>query len=234
MSNYTYCCTLSTFGLEREQFNDVTSDMVNDGIDLQFMERDLAGKIIVGKNDVDDVALEGVLRGMFAGIAENIYADEDISLAECLVNELKNVGGILSVAESLTGGLISSEICSVDGASEVFYEGLVTYNIGSKVRRLHVPARLIEENTAVDSKVAAEMLKGLLANKEINYGIATTGYASDMGELTGTAYIAYGTNDVSRVDKVTFEGDRNEVRAKVSNYAMFKLIKLIRENDKKY
>lgn len=231
---YVYHCTLCTFGMDRDMFNRITSDLVCDGVELQFWETNLLGKLVVGKNNVDNYALESVLKPLYKNIKDYLYADYDVDLNECLVNMLIDNGDKISVAESITGGLICSEICSVEGASKVLYEGLITYNSGSKLRRLHVPARIIEEHTSVSEATTSAMLNGLLTNKEIKFGIATTGYASNMEDMNGLAYVAYGSLNDQHVEMVTYSGDRNEIRAKVANYAMFKLLKLVTDSKNKY
>ena len=45
----------------------------------------------------------------------------------------------ISIAESCTGGLLSSAITSVSGSSKVFNLGLVTYSNLSKINLLKVP-----------------------------------------------------------------------------------------------
>lgn len=234
LNDYVYYCTLRTFGIDREMFNKFTSDVIGDSIDIGFNENNLVGKIVIGKNSVDDIALEGVLNKLNTILSDYIYADYDIELNEALVAELKKKGAKVSVAESITGGLLSSEICGVEGASDVFYEGIITYNSGSKVRRLHVSATTIASDSAVAESTTTEMLKGILANKEITYGIATTGYASGMGTADGQAYIAYGTHNEQNCIEIKYDGERNEIRAKVANRAMFELLKMIKNYNRGY
>ncbi|MGL6168994.1 MAG: CinA family protein, partial [Fusobacteriaceae bacterium] len=92
---------------------------------------------------------------------------------EKLILELKNKKLKLSVAESCTGGMLSSEIVEVSGASEVFYEGIVTYSCESKIKRLGVSEETIKKYGVVSEQTAKEMLKGL----ETEVGISTTGIA---------------------------------------------------------
>ena len=50
----------------------------------------------------------------------------------------------ISIAESCTGGLLSSAITSVNGSSKVFNLGLVTYSNQSKINLLRVPKNIIK------------------------------------------------------------------------------------------
>ena len=51
----------------------------------------------------------------------------------------------LAIAESCTGGLLSSSITSVSGASKVFLMGLVTYSNQAKINILKVPKKIIQK-----------------------------------------------------------------------------------------
>lgn len=232
---YVYQCVLRTFGLDSTRFEKICGDLRTKEISISFEENCLEGRITISKNCVDNVALEGILAKINIRLEEYIYCDRDLNLSEYLVRKLIAKGEMMGTAESITGGLISSTLCEVDGASKVLYEGIVTYNNGAKVRRLHVPATTLEEYTAVSKQTCEAMLHGLLTNKEIVYGIATTGYASHKDDdLEGLVYIGYGSTNNFNVDEVMFKGSRNEVRKKACNCAMFKLIKLIDRVERTY
>ena len=49
----------------------------------------------------------------------------------------------LSVVESCTGGMLSSNITSVSGSSKIFQMGIVTYSNKSKIRLLKVSNKII-------------------------------------------------------------------------------------------
>ena len=51
----------------------------------------------------------------------------------------------LAIAESCTGGMLSSAITSVSGSSKVFTMGLVTYSNKSKNLLLKVPKNIIKK-----------------------------------------------------------------------------------------
>jgi len=55
----------------------------------------------------------------------------------------------LAIAESCTGGMLSSSITSVSGSSKVFTMGLVTYSNQSKNHLLKVPKQIIKKHGAV-------------------------------------------------------------------------------------
>ena len=159
----------------------------------------------------------------------SIYANCDQSLAKTVVQLLSQINRTISTAESITGGLIASSIVDVAGSSSVFYEGAVTYSSVAKSKRLDISPHYIDEYGAVSPQVAKAMAEGLLKNGS-DIAVATTGYAGpDATGKTpvGLCYIAVGTCSGVTVHKNVFVGDRNTIRAQVTNTALFLVIKSI-------
>lgn len=152
---------------------------------------------------------------------------------EKLVSILNEKNLILSVAESFTGGAVAKSIVSVSGASKVFYEGIVSYNMQSKTDRLSVSEETVKEYGVVSSKVAYEMALGLLKTKNCDVAIATTGYAdkNDDDKIVGLAFIAVGYNGKIAVSKNVFDGDRERIIQKGSDKAIDMAIKILTDND---
>lgn len=232
---FVYACTLRTFGIDEERFEKICVGLRRDDIDIKFEEKDLVGKIFISKSSVDSIALESVLSKMTIRLEDYIYSDRDVALNYALVRTLQREDKMIAVSESITGGLVCSNICDISGASDVLYEGIISYNNAAKVRRLHVPTSTIEEYSSVSSQTCEAMLKGVLANKEVEYGMATTGYATHKeSDKAGTAYIGYGKLGDLHIEHVSYTGSRNSIRAKVTNHIMFKLLKLIEFNTRNY
>ena len=64
-----------------------------------------------------------------------------MNLNKKVVALLKRKKMKISFAESCTGGLLSSAITSVNGSSEVFTMGLVTYSNQAKTKVLKIPKK---------------------------------------------------------------------------------------------
>ena len=67
----------------------------------------------------------------------------------------------ISVAESCTGGLLTSSITSVSGASKVFNLGFVTYSNQAKIKILKVNKNTIQKYGSVSYECCLEMVKNL-------------------------------------------------------------------------
>lgn len=143
-----------------------------------------------------------------------------------ILKALEARGFKLAIAESITGGLLSAEIVSVPGASNVLLGSIVAYQNSLKHELLGVSRALLENQGAVDPEVAAQMAAGIrtkLANKtntdeNLVIGISTTGVAgpdSQDGVAVGTVYIAIsGPGAIGdSVYAHEFSGGREAIRA---------------------
>jgi nicotinamide-nucleotide amidase len=146
-----------------------------------------------------------------------------MSLAKEIIELLAGKKLKLAIAESLTGGLLSSELVSVAGASEVVLGTVVAYQTGLKSTLLGVNSELLEANGAVDPEVATQMAEGirsrlslqLLLPTEQILGIATTGVAGpdeQDGQPVGTVYLAISGTKGPKVWAHVFTGNRNQIR----------------------
>ena len=156
---------------------------------------------------------------------DNIYSDKNISLEKCLFEHLKFQKKVISVAESLTGGLISDRIIGIDGASSVFFEGIVAYSNESKVSRLNVKLNTIKNYGSVSDEICYEMAAGLLETNNCDIAISTTGIAGPTGgtdkKPIGLTYIGVGSKDGIHIYKHIFEGERQEIRQNAADFALY-------------
>ncbi len=178
--------------------------------------------------------VDKAVREFIVALKNHIYAEDDISLSKRFNDILKLRKQTVCTAESMTGGRIASKIVSVGGASDVFYEGLVTYDTLAKERRLDVKHSTVVQNTVVSEQVAYEMAKGLLAQNHCTLCITITGYAgSDVhpSDDDGLCYIGVGTKEKIQVYKYRFKGSRAENIENASNAALFLAIKTVENLD---
>ncbi len=177
--------------------------------------------------------VDEVVRLFADGLGDTVYALNDISLEEQLVNLLRLRGKKISVAESLTGGGVAKRITSVSGASEVYFEGINAYDERSKSKRLGVSEYGLRTAGAVSDQTAYEMALGLLNTGDCDVAVATTGLAgpkSDRSMLpVGLCFIAVGTKEKIFVYRYKFDGNRRDIAEKAINYALFLAYKLLKD-----
>jgi nicotinamide-nucleotide amidase len=146
------------------------------------------------------------------------------NLAGALLDALASKGLRLAVAESLTGGLLTSAFVDIPGASKVLLGSVVAYQTELKHQLLGVSRPLLQEQGAVDAEVVAQMAAGVrvkLANKSgfdesRVIGVATTGVAGpdpQDGKPAGTIFIGISGPDGDFVYPLELSGTRSEIRA---------------------
>ncbi|MBR1747638.1 MAG: nicotinamide-nucleotide amidohydrolase family protein [Clostridia bacterium] len=198
------------------------------GADFSILSRALDTVVLF--NDLD----EGEFLDVCDALDDRIYSDRDVSLEETVVTFLASNGLKLATAESCTGGLVAASIVSVPGASEVFYEGLVTYSNEAKMERLSVQPDTLEEFGAVSEQTAIEMARGLLS-ENVDVAVSTTGIAGPGGSTwdkpVGLVYIGLAYRGEKPIAKrYIFPGGREQVRQSAKNTALFTVLQYLKEN----
>ncbi|HZJ89838.1 MAG TPA: CinA family protein [Bacilli bacterium] len=138
-----------------------------------------------------------------------------MSNKEKVIKILKENNLTLGVVESFTGGLFSSSIVDVAGASSFFKGSVVSYSNEIKTNIVNVSAELIQEVGVVSGKVALEMAKGGKALLNVDLCLAFTGNAGPTvldGKEKGDVYIAVIYKNLEIVEYYQLDFDRNSVR----------------------
>ena len=98
-----------------------------------------------------------------------------MSLTQLLVKKLKKKKKTISVAESCTGGLLSSNITSIPNVSKIFLLGLITYSNNSKIKLLKIPKEVIKKYGSVSKQTCIKMVKNLNKMTKSDISISITG-----------------------------------------------------------
>ncbi len=125
---------------------------------------------------------------------DKIYGFDSDTLEAVIGRMLIQRKATVSVAESCTGGLISSRITDVAGSSAYFMGGAVVYTGDAKMFLAGVDPALIQEFGEVSEQVAVDLAKGVRRRFHTTYGIGVTGIAGPGGgseaKPVGTVHIA--------------------------------------------
>jgi len=134
----------------------------------------------------------------------------------------------ISVAESCTGGLLSSNITSQNGASTIFDLGLVTYSNQAKIKILKVNKNIIKKHGAVSSECCLAMVNNLSKISKANIYISITGIAGPKGgtkeKPVGLVYIGIKKGNKAQVNKYLF---KSKIRSKIQRATVNKVFNLI-------
>jgi nicotinamide-nucleotide amidase len=160
-----------------------------------------------------------------------------VTSAAALVTLLTDRGWTLGLAESLTGGAVSSAVVAVPGASAVLCGAVVAYATPVKHTLLGVDAELLDEHGPVHPRVAEQMAEGVRAavavdGRPADVGIATTGIAgpaSPDGQPVGTVHVGVATPVGVRSVSFRFGGDREEIRRQSVDAAISAALRMLQE-----
>lgn len=161
------------------------------------------------------------------------------SKASALVELCKEKGVSVGFAESLTGGMISSSVVNIPGASAVFKGSVVSYTNEIKERVLGVSEDIITANTEVSAECAEAMAIGAARTLGVELVISVTGIAGPTGELpgkpVGTVYMGYyyeGPDffgELTGSVRLNLTGDRDAIRTGTVLAALDLASKLVKE-----
>ncbi|NNN13329.1 MAG: competence/damage-inducible protein A [Acidimicrobiaceae bacterium] len=163
-----------------------------------------------------DLILKDEEEGLRSLLGENVFGVDEETMEYAVGERLKAKGYTLAVAESLTGGLISSRIVSVPGASQFFKGSVVSYATSVKREVLGV-----KSDEVVSKQAALEMAQGVMGVLGAEVGISTTGVAgpdAQEDQPVGTVWVGI---CISRADGLFKEarefkfpsGDRATIRS---------------------
>ncbi len=173
-----------------------------------------------------DELLHKTAAEIYAAAGDCIYGCAEETLQEAAGKLLGKNRKTISVAESCTGGLLSSKLTDVPGSSLYFERGVVAYSPSSKKQILNVKSETIKKHSAVSAEVASEMAENIKKESGTDYSISITGYAgpsSERGKKPGYAFAALSGPSGTEVFELSFTGPRMEVKEKFTYACLEKL-----------
>ncbi len=172
-----------------------------------------------------DVRLEAGAAEVRRRAGENVYGEDDETLAGIVVGLLRARGQTIGVAESCTGGLLGGRITDVPGSSEVFRGGIIAYDDSVKISQLDVPETMLREHGAVSEPVALAMAEGVRRRLSVGVGVGITGIAGPGGgtpeKPVGTVCLAVAGLGEGHARRMIMLGSRPEIRARAVQTALF-------------
>lgn len=145
---------------------------------------------------------------------------------------MREKGLTLALAESCTGGLLSSVITDAPGSSEYFLGSVVAYANSVKEGSLKVKAGTLEKHGAVSKETAREMAQGAAKTLHADISASITGIAGPGGATekkpVGLVYIAVAKGGKTVVKKFLFKGTRTSVKRQSAEAALLMMAKALR------
>ena len=151
-----------------------------------------------------------------------------MSLNRKIISLIKRKKMKLAIAESCTGGMLSSTITSVSGSSKVFTMGLVTYSNQAKTSILKVSQKIIKKYGAVSVQCCLAMVNKLSKISKSKLCVSITGIAGPKGgskqKPVGLVYIGIRVGKKVIVNKYNF---KNKGRAYIQRQTVKKSLNLL-------
>ena len=171
-----------------------------------------------------DAALDPAVQQLRQALGESVYSVDGRTLEAIVGSLLRDSRWTVAVAESCTGGLLTSRLTDVPGSSDYVDRGVVCYSNRAKVELLGVSESLMAEHGAVSEPVARAMAEGVRSRAGTTVGIGVTGIAGPGGgtpeKPVGTVAIAIVAAGDARVRTFQFIGDREQVKYQAAQAAL--------------
>ena len=169
--------------------------------------------------------MDGLISELYKILGTIIIGYETLNPIEKEIGKkLTKLNKTLSIAESLTGGLLSSRFTSISGASNYFKGSVVAYSSSIKENILGVKPETIEKYSVVSSNVANEMALEIKKKLDTDYSISTTGNAGpfkgDSNAPIGKIFISIATPKDVKSFKFNFGKNREKNIHKTVNKAL--------------
>jgi nicotinamide-nucleotide amidase len=168
--------------------------------------------------------LDSAVRQIVEALGQDVYSTDGRALEQVVGDLLAERGLRIAVAESCTGGLITSRLTDVPGSSRYVDQSVVTYSNEAKTSLLDVPSELIAAHGAVSEAVALAMAEGMRRRASTEVAVAVTGIAGPGGgspeKPVGTVVVAAIIGAVTRSRVFRFIGEREMVKFQASQAAL--------------
>lgn len=159
------------------------------------------------------------------------YGEEQPTFERIVSELLREKKKSIALAESCTGGYISSLITSVAGSSEIFRGGIIPYHNDVKHALLEVDENIFKQQGAVSKECVTQMAEHARKKFKSDYAIATSGIAGPSGgtaeKPVGTVWIAVASEEKTIAMKFIFGDNRHRNIQMTANTALNMLRKII-------
>ncbi len=225
---------ISTIGIGESKLESVIDEIISfySSVDIATYARsgqvDVRITIILEDEDEANNLMDEIYKKIESKIGEYIYSNDNEKIEEAVFKLLKENKLKIGFCESCTGGLVTSKMTRLAGASEVLDRSIVTYSNNSKVEEVSVSQETLDKHGAVSGETAIEMAKGMLLRRDIDLAVSITGIAGPGGgsidKPVGLVYICLATRDLEIVERNIFVGSRFFIQERTS-IEVFNLIR---------
>jgi nicotinamide-nucleotide amidase len=159
------------------------------------------------------------------------YGEEMPTIEKVTSELLRERKQTLAVAESCTGGYVSSMFTAIAGSSDIFKGGIVPYTNDAKHDLLNVDTAVFEKHGAVSKECVIALAENVRTKLKADYSVAISGVAGPSGgtpeKPVGFVWIAVCDGNKTLAKSFQFGDDRNRNIVMTANTAVSFLRKFI-------
>jgi nicotinamide-nucleotide amidase len=151
-------------------------------------------------------------------LGDSVFGLDDETIERVLLRLLSDLDYTIGTAESMTGGMVTTRLTDLPGASAIVRGGVVAYDAELKEQLLGLSG--IAERVSGEAAVA--MARGAQALLGVDVAVSVTGSAGPqpLEKPVGTVFIGVATPHDSRARELKFTGDRERIRTYATTAAL--------------
>ena len=215
---------IKTFGISEKNILSLI-DNTSDDIIIRVIGTDLDLNVIIEyDNDLESSTRQNIISDIYEKLRNYIYTDDNLSIYELLINLLNVNNKTLSLAETITGGVITENLHKVENSNDAILLGINALQAEGLTKLLDLSTEQIKQNNPVE--IVYEMAAGVLEKSGSDLCLATYGTKSDQ-----YSYIAVGDMDGIHVYKSKCNAIGKGKQNIIAKSAIYYLIKKIKQND---
>lgn len=155
-------------------------------------------------------------------VGDYLYSGKGESMEEVVMRLLHEEQRTLSLAESITGGLISSRLTALPGASQILLGSWIPYTREAKIL-LGILEEDLQEGT-VSARVTTAMARQVRQLTRSSIGAAVTGLAGpgkgEEEKPLGTVYVCISGQSFEETREAHFPGERDVIRERAALFLL--------------
>jgi competence/damage-inducible protein CinA-like protein len=221
---------LRTYGIGESHVADLFAEAGGDppGVETSICARNYEIEIDIRATPDAEAEGERLWRGMRERLGSHVFATDERSAAELVLDAARARGLTLATAESCTGGMVAAELTAIPGSSEVFVGAAVTYSNRLKHDLVGVPEWLIAEHGAVSAEVAEAMARGARDRLGADVAVAVTGIAGPGGgseeKPVGLVHLHVSGDGRETPSRMQWGGRRSDIRLRATVAALHAIL----------
>ncbi len=228
---------LRTYGIGESSLEEKIKDLIltQNNPTIALLAR--AGEVVVrltAKGEsaaAANVLIDGLQQVIVPRLNSYIFGIDDESMELVVGQGLQQRHLSLSLAESCTGGLITSRLTDIPGSSRYIQGAIVCYSNAIKIQAVGVPEETIMTYGAVSEQTAMAMARGIRIKFGTALGVGITGIAGPDGATpekpVGLVYIAIDGPAGLQCQRHQFTGNRTDIKFRASQETLDRIRRYI-------